>query len=97
MRGSNGSRRTYPALDYIVTVASDTPFIPFDLVQRFVAELEEHPALLVAASAEGVHPVVGLWPVELAAQLEDSLEPGNAKGGRLDQAAWGPRSILRTG
>ena len=70
-----------PGADFIVTVASDTPFIPFDLVQRFVAELKEHPTLLVAASAEGVHPVVGLWPVELAAQLEDSLARGMRKAG----------------
>ena len=28
---------------YVVTVAGDTPFFPSDLVQRFLAELADHP------------------------------------------------------
>ncbi len=70
-----------PGVDYVVTVASDTPFFPTDLVHRFIAELEEHPGLLVATSEEGVHPVVGLWPVAMAPQLEDSLAQGMRKVG----------------
>jgi molybdopterin-guanine dinucleotide biosynthesis protein A len=70
-----------PGVGYIVTVASDTPFFPSDLVHRFLAELKEHPALLVATSEEGVHPVVGLWPVAMAPQLEDSLAQGMRKVG----------------
>jgi len=30
----------------------------------------------VAASAEGVHPVVGLWPVTMAGDLEEALAGG---------------------
>ena len=30
----------------------------------------------VAASAEGVHPVVGLWPVAMAGDLEEALAGG---------------------
>jgi molybdenum cofactor guanylyltransferase len=70
-----------PGTRYIVTVATDTPFFPADLVQRFLAELKNHPALLVAASAEGVHPVIGLWPIALARDLEGSLEQGMRKVG----------------
>lgn len=70
-----------PDVGYIVTVASDTPFFPSDLVHRFLAELKDHPALLVARSEEGVHPVVGLWPVAMAPQLEDSLAQGMRKVG----------------
>ena len=70
-----------PGVGYIVTVASDIPFFPSDLVHRFLAELKEHPALLVATSEEGVHPVVGLWPVAMAPQLQDSLAQGMRKVG----------------
>jgi molybdenum cofactor guanylyltransferase len=70
-----------PDVGYIVTVASDTPFFPSDLVHRFLAELADHPALLVASSEGGVHPVVGLWPVAIAPQLEDSLAQGMRKVG----------------
>lgn len=72
-----------PGVEYAVTVATDTPFFPTDLVRRFLAELGGGPTLLVAKSNEGVHPVVGLWPVALAPALEASLKQGERK-----VAAW---------
>jgi len=68
-----------PRTDYVVTVATDTPFFPTDLVQRFLAEANDAFKFLVAQSAEGTHPVVGLWPVKLAAELKASLERGDRK------------------
>jgi molybdopterin-guanine dinucleotide biosynthesis protein A len=70
-----------PDIRQAVTVATDTPFFPDDLVQRFLAALEDKPALVVARSEEGVHPVIGLWPVTLAAELEASLQQGMRKAG----------------
>lgn len=57
----------------IATIASDTPFFPCDMVQRFLSRADDDRGLLVAASAEGVHPVVGLWPLAMAPQIEKSL------------------------
>jgi molybdenum cofactor guanylyltransferase len=79
--GIEWTKANAPGVDYVVTVASDTPFFPTDLVHRFIAELEEHPGLLVATSEEGVHPVIGLWPLAMAPQLEDSLAQGMRKVG----------------
>jgi len=70
-----------PEIGYGVTVATDTPFFPADLVQRFLAELGDPPALCVARSDEGVHPVIGLWPVALADDIEDALNRGMRKVG----------------
>jgi molybdopterin-guanine dinucleotide biosynthesis protein A len=70
-----------PGTRYVVTVASDTPFFPDDLVQRFLRQLDYHRSLLVAASAEGVHPVIGLWSVALARDLHECLEQGIHKVG----------------
>jgi molybdenum cofactor guanylyltransferase len=70
-----------PGTRYVVTVASDTPFFPDDLVQRFLRQLDHHRSLLVAASAEGVHPVIGLWSVALARDLHECLEQGIHKVG----------------
>jgi molybdopterin-guanine dinucleotide biosynthesis protein A len=70
-----------PGVRYAVTVATDTPFFPADLVQRFLAALKDAPSLLVARSGEGTHPVIGLWPVSLAAALEASLQQGMRKAG----------------
>ena len=69
-----------------VTVATDTPFLPLDLVQRFLAEQAQHPSLVVARSEEGTHPVIGLWPVALAGDIEQSLQQGMRKvGGWTEQ------------
>ncbi len=65
----------------VATVASDTPFFPSDLVQRFLSALEDEPALAIAASREGVHPVVGLWPVAIAPKIEEALSRGMRKVG----------------
>ena len=70
-----------PGIRLAVTVATDTPFFPGDLVRRFLGAAEGEPALLVARSGEGVHPVIGLWPVALAPALEDALRRGMRKVG----------------
>ncbi len=70
-----------PAIRYAVSVATDTPFIPGDLVTQFLAAVEGRAALVVARSEGGVHPVIGLWPVELAAELGASLKAGVRKVG----------------
>lgn len=75
-----------PGIRYAVTVATDTPFFPADLVARFLAAIPSAPALMVARSAEGVHPVIGLWPVALASELEAALEAGARKAGAFTEA-----------
>jgi molybdopterin-guanine dinucleotide biosynthesis protein A len=75
-------KANHPGLLYAVTVATDTPFFPADLVRRFLAEAEGVARLLVARSNAGVHPVIGLWPVELASALKASLEAGERKAGQ---------------
>jgi len=69
-----------PRSRFIVTVATDTPFFPADLIARFRAAIgDSEPRLLVAQSGEGVHPVFGLWPVSLASALEASVKTGMRK------------------
>jgi molybdenum cofactor guanylyltransferase len=75
-------KANWPDLRYAVTVATDTPFFPDDLVQKFLAEASGKPSLGVARSAEGVHPVIGLWPVNLASALEVSLKQGERTVGK---------------
>jgi molybdopterin-guanine dinucleotide biosynthesis protein A len=68
---------------HAVTVASDTPFFPLDLVRRFLKERRQDDLLLVARSDEGVHPVIGLWPITLASAIEDFLKREKRKVGRF--------------
>lgn len=75
-------RANCPGIPHAVTLATDTPFFPLDLVRRFLSEQGDHPKLLVARSNVGTHPVVGLWPVDLAPALAASLKAGERKAGK---------------
>ena len=57
---------------WLLTAPTDTPFLPFDLVIRLAHGLRTGPAA-IAASGGRKHPVVGLWPVTLAAPLRQFL------------------------
>lgn len=75
-------RTNRPELRFAVTIATDTPFFPADLVQKLLAYAGGSSSLAVARSAEGLHPVMGLWPVALAPAIEASLKRGERKVGK---------------
>jgi molybdopterin-guanine dinucleotide biosynthesis protein A len=79
--GLSWVRQHRPELRHAVTVATDTPFLPADLVQRFLVAGEAG-RLRVARSNSGTHFVIGLWPVALVSALEASLEAGERKAGK---------------
>lgn len=91
--GLEWARTHRPNCRYVITAASDTPFLPANLVSRLRAVIdEEKPKPIVARSEAGLHPVFGLWPVALAADLEDSLRTGAGKVsdwvGNVTQKRW---------
>lgn len=59
-----------PSITHVVTVSVDCPFFPADLVARLAAAVERPSQIAIAASEGRSHPVFGLWPVTLAADLE---------------------------
>ncbi|RWY84941.1 molybdenum cofactor guanylyltransferase [Rhizobium leguminosarum] len=59
-----------PSITHVVTVSVDCPFFPADLVARLAAAIERPSQIAIAASEGRSHPVFGLWPVRLAADLE---------------------------
>lgn len=62
---------------HLVTIASDTPFYPEDLVDRLVtAAGGETETIVLAASGGRTHPVFGLWPVSMRTDLRDWLARG---------------------
>ena len=65
---------------WVVTAATDTPFFPSDLVARFRSAVSDtYPAIALSASNGRQHPVFGLWPTELAADLDEALRQGTRK------------------
>jgi len=59
---------------YVVSVATDAPFLPIDLVARLAQGLDEASADIACAASGGrAHPVFGLWPVRLRYDLRRAL------------------------
>ncbi len=70
---------------HVASAAGDTPFFPADLVAR-LAEAEKTSGQPIALAATNdperglsEHPTFGLWPVDLADNLEESLTVGNMR------------------
>ena len=70
-----------PHCPLVASFATDAPFLPRDLVETMVEARELASADLACAASGGrAHPVFGLWPVELRADLRDALvEQGERK------------------
>lgn len=58
--------------DAVLTVPSDCPFLPGDLLPKLAAA----GAPAIAASGQEMHYLTGLWPVGLLPHLEDALGRG---------------------
>ncbi|MFV0297221.1 MAG: molybdenum cofactor guanylyltransferase MobA [Hyphomicrobiaceae bacterium] len=69
-----------PQLTHVLSVSSDAPFLPADLARRLGEALMAGDApIAMARSAGHLHPVIGLWPVALADDLEQALRQGVRK------------------
>jgi molybdopterin-guanine dinucleotide biosynthesis protein A len=65
---------------YVLSVPTDTPFLPLDLVARLdAARRAAGVPIACAASLGRTHPVVALWPAALADTLEAALRDGMRK------------------
>jgi molybdenum cofactor guanylyltransferase len=67
-----------PDISDVVSVPGDCPFLPADLVARLsAARRASGTPLACARSGDWRHPVVGLWPVTLRADLRKALVEEN--------------------
>ena len=63
-----------PDVEWVLSAATDCPFLPRDLAARLQsARIKEGAQLAVAASGDQTHPVVGLWNVALRGELRHAL------------------------
>jgi molybdopterin-guanine dinucleotide biosynthesis protein A len=63
-----------PDCAHIVSVATDAPFLPGDLVARLAEGMADAGAELACAASGGqMHPVIGLWPVNLREALREAV------------------------
>ncbi len=74
--GSTGWPPQNNGIEWLLSVPGDCPFLPDDLVERLhIARVKMGAGvpLACARSGEWRHPVVGLWPLALRANLRKAL------------------------
>ncbi len=82
LAGMRWAAKNQPQAALIATVSTDAPFIPEDLVARLAVarKVAGGGNFIALARSEGhLHPVIGLWPVSLADDLEAALQGGVRK------------------
>lgn len=63
-----------PHIRWVASFAGDAPFVPADIVARFLEAQRQNDAELVGSSSGGrTNPVCGLWRVDLADDLRRAL------------------------
>jgi molybdenum cofactor guanylyltransferase len=74
LAGLDWATQNAPAIEWLVSVPGDCPFLPKDLVARLhEARASANVPLACARSGEWRHPVVALWPVKLREDLRHAL------------------------
>ena len=74
LAGMEWAAKHYPNCPWVMTVPTDAPFLPNDLVSRMRgAVTEERSDLACAASGDRTNPVCGLWPVRLREALREAM------------------------
>jgi molybdenum cofactor guanylyltransferase len=87
LAGMQWAKMNAPGARWIATVSTDAPFLPENLVARLADSVRTQPnAIAIAQSGGEVHPVIGLWPVAHADDLEQAL-----RGGVRKVLAWTDR------
>jgi len=69
------ARDDLPGIEWIASFPVDTPLVPGDLVKGLRDTVRNTEAEIACAVSDGrIHPVIGLWPVRLAAELRQALQ-----------------------
>jgi len=74
LAGLDWVAREHPAIGWLLSVPTDSPFLPVDLVPRLRGAIAAEGAdMACARSGQQIHPVVGLWPIWLRSSLRTAL------------------------
>ena len=80
LSGMRWAAKHAPDARWIVTAPGDAPLLPRDLVAKLSgAAADNKRSIALAQSGGELHPVIGLWPVALAQDLEEQLRQGVRK------------------
>ena len=80
LTGMRWANTNTPDATHIVTLPTDAPFLPLNLIEKLNnSQIETKAKITLAASNGRTHPVFGLWQIDLADDLQNALQNGTRK------------------
>jgi len=80
LSGMEWVRKNQKNKKYIVSIATDTPFFPHNLVSKLYNTVQCRPEKIICASWQGrTNPVFAIWPVSLSSYLRKDIFSGSRK------------------
>ncbi len=74
LTGLEWAAENVPTAEWVASFATDAPFLPTDMVERLMAAVAGRGADMACAASGGrAHPVFGLWPVSIRAELRRAM------------------------
>ncbi len=74
------TKNNLPEIDWLVSIAGDTPFIPNNLIKKlYNRAILDKKKIVLAKSNSKAHPVIGIWNISLIDNLENYLNNGDRK------------------
>ena len=59
---------------WLISIPGDTPFIPNNLINKlYLKAIENKKQIIIAKSNNNIHPVIGIWNVNLLKDLEQNI------------------------
>ena len=75
LTGMTWAEENVPEAKWLVSFATDAPFLPFNLVECLCTAVSSAGAEMACAQSNGrIHPVFALWPVQLKNELRQAME-----------------------
>ena len=68
------TKENYINKEWVFTVPSDTPFLPNNLLDKFLEAYDQNIKILIARSNNRHHPVIAMWHISLITSLENELK-----------------------
>ena len=80
LSGMEWVRKNQKNKKYIVSIATDTPFFPYNLVEKLYSTAIARPEKIICASWQGrKNPVFAIWPISLIHDLRKDILSGSRK------------------
>ncbi len=73
LSGLEWVNKNYPKANYMVSIPTDCPFIPLNLVKKLIDAINSGAQMACVKTNNRHHPVIAIWPISLRKELSHAI------------------------